>query len=315
MGFLVVERAGRARLPPLGCPAGVRYAWRRDMYADTAMCPGCHATSMVRFGRELLKCRTCGLAYCPEMPDPERVADLYGEDYFHGDEYFDYVQQRPALEANFRRRLRSIEPYLIKTAGLVELGCAYGFFLALAKDEVAWHAGFDVSQVAVDYATSALGVNASTQDFLKWRPSEPVGTVVMWDFIEHVATPEEFLKSASSVLRVGGHVVLTTGDIRALVPRVRGLRWRMIHPPTHLYYFTVPSMRVMMERHGLRIVHVSHPAVWRNARAMMEQVVQIRGDGALAALGRKITGLGIADRIDVPLNLWDIMEVVAVKIR
>jgi 2-polyprenyl-3-methyl-5-hydroxy-6-metoxy-1,4-benzoquinol methylase len=278
-------------------------------------CPGCRATDMVQFGPMLLKCNACGLAYYPEAPDAEALAELYGEQYFHGEEYHDYVAQRPALDANFRRRLQSVQAFLGPSAGVVELGCAYGFFLAMVADRVAWHVGFDVSRTAVEYARRELGVNATTDSFLDWEPSQPVSMVVMWDFVEHVGNPEAFLAKAASILDPGGHIVLTTGDIAALIPRIRGLRWRMIHPPTHVYYFTIASLSSVLERHGMRVVRVRHPAVWRNARAMLEQVVHSRPDGPVAKIGRSVAQSRVLDRIDLPLNLWDVMEVVAQKVR
>jgi SAM-dependent methyltransferase len=268
---------------------------------------------MARFGPALFKCNSCGLAYYAEAPDAGVLAQLYGEEYFHGEEYHDYVAQRPALDANFRRRLQSVQGFLPPTSGVVELGCAYGFFLAMVEGQVGWHIGFDVSQAAVEYARVELGVNATTESFLDWEPDRPVEMVVMWDFVEHVGNPEAFLAKAAGVLEPGGHIVLTTGDIAALIPRLRGLRWRMIHPPTHVYYFTIASLSSMLRRHGMRVVRVRHPAVWRNARAMLEQVVHRRGDGALAKVGRSLTQVGVLDKVDIPLNLWDIMEVVAVK--
>jgi SAM-dependent methyltransferase len=276
-------------------------------------CPACQGPSMRTFGPALVKCGSCGLAYYPEDMAPEVVSGLYGELYFHGDEYYDYVAQRPALDANFSRRLGSVGKYLPPNASVVELGCAYGFFLALIKDRVASHIGFDISEPAVAYARSTLGVNATTDEFLNWYPVEPIDMVVMWDFIEHVINPEAFLAHSAAVLKPGGYVVLTTGDIGAFVPRLRRLRWRMIHPPTHVYYFTVASLGAVMRRHGLQIVRVRHPAVWRNAHAMLDQVVRSRQHGIMRGLGRRVARLSWLQRLDVPLNLWDIMEVVAVK--
>ena len=282
-------------------------------YDDRPACPACGKEPTQRFGPDLLRCRYCGLAYYAVQMSSGTVAGLYGEDYFHGDEYYNYVEQRPALDANFRRRLRSIETYLQPNANIVELGCAYGFFLAIIRERVGSHIGFDISGPAVTYARDILGVKATTEDFLTWRSTDPVDMVFMWDFIEHVTEPEAFIAKCSAVLRPGGRIALTTGDIGAFVPRLRGVRWRMVHPPTHVFYFTVPALAAMMQRHGLKIVRVRHPAVWRNAYAMLDQVARARQHGVLADLGRHLPRLRWLQHIDVPLNLLDIMEVVAVK--
>ena len=61
----------------------------------------------------------------------------------------------------------------------------------------------------------------------------------MWDTIEHLKRPDLFVQKAAADLRPGGLIALTTGDIGSLNARLRGARWRMIHPPTHLHYFSV----------------------------------------------------------------------------
>ena len=57
----------------------------------------------------------------------------------------------------------------------------------------------------------------------------------LWDTIEHLAEPEAYLEKIAKSLPVGGWLFLTTGDIGSPMARARGSRWRMIHPPTHLY--------------------------------------------------------------------------------
>jgi hypothetical protein len=92
-------------------------------------------------------------------------------------------------------------------------------------------------------------------------------------------SPVELLEIvASRDLEPGGLLALTTGDIGSLNARLRGSNWRMIHPPTHLHYFSVQSITSLLKRHGIDTVHVipspidqNSCAHWRNPRDMMRQ--------------------------------------------
>jgi 2-polyprenyl-3-methyl-5-hydroxy-6-metoxy-1,4-benzoquinol methylase len=287
---------------------------------DQMPCINCGSDEWAGIDGDLIRCGTCRLVMAAEVPTDEVLAQLYQQEYFFGKEYSDYKADRPALEANFRRRLDELAPLFPAQARVLEIGCAYGYFLNLIKDDVAWHQGYDVSEDGVRYAVEELGVNAKHADFLLDEDiaAQSVDTVVMWDVVEHLRRPDAFIEKAARALRTGGHLVLTTGDISALVARVRGARWRMIHPPTHLYYFAPANLTDLLARYGLQVQKVSHPGISRNVGSAVNQIlVNRRAGGGRARVTEYVekavrrSGLG---RVNLSLNLRDIMEVVAVKV-
>jgi 2-polyprenyl-3-methyl-5-hydroxy-6-metoxy-1,4-benzoquinol methylase len=162
---------------------------------------------------------------------------LYGRHYFEGEEYRDYRAERPILEKHFRRRLKRLLQFVpnANKRHLIEIGCAYGFFLGVARYDFATVQGFDISAEAVNYARQQMGVSATTRDFLDYAPRDPVDVVCMWDTIEHLQHPHVYVEKLAQIMPRGGVVAVTTGDIESLVARLRGSRWRQIHP----YAFTL----------------------------------------------------------------------------
>jgi hypothetical protein len=130
----------------------------------------------------------------------------------------------------------------------------------------------------------------------------------MWDTIEHLDRPDLFVAKVARDLAPGGYFAFTTGDLGSFNARLRGRRWRMIHPPTHMHYFSVATARALLDRNGLDVVHVSHPGVTRTIGSMLYIVVALR-------LARRDWYQRIAhwpvNRHSVTLNLGDIMFVVA----
>jgi 2-polyprenyl-3-methyl-5-hydroxy-6-metoxy-1,4-benzoquinol methylase len=281
-------------------------------------CIVCEGKDFEDYSPGVIRCKTCGLVVASEIPTEKEIAAIYQQDYFFGMEYFDYQADRPALEGNFRQRMRSLSDMIKPEYSVVEIGCAYGYFLNLIKDKTAKHIGFDVTKDGVDFARKEFQVNATTDDFMKKKIQDnSVDSVFMWDVVEHLTHPDEYFDKIAKILKPGGRVAMTTGNVEALIPRIRKGKWRMIHPPTHVYYFSPETLTKLLSKYGLTVTSVRHPGVRRNAGSVFNQLI-----GNRKALGKSAWHLEAAyrlakslhlDRVNVPLNTLDIMELVAVK--
>lgn len=235
--------------------------------------------------------------------------ELYTERYFKGGEYVDYEREADALRRNFRTRVNELARRHPEGGRLWEIGCAYGYFLKEAGAHFI-AAGCDVAHEAVKFAAEKNGANAQCLDYLTYTPDAPFDVICLWDTIEHLPDPHLFLKKAFDDLRPGGTIALSTGDIGSFWARLRGRRWRQIHPPTHVHYFTCNSMRWLLRRLGYTQIRLRHPVFWRNLDTSLAKVV------AQKPYAHKIYALlrqsGMF-RINYPLNLFDLMTVYAVK--
>jgi len=252
----------------------------------------------------------CGFITADMSISEEELAALYGEDYFHGEEYRNYVSEEASLKDNFRRRIVTLQHLIpdLKQRELFEVGCAYGFFLDEVKNDVASARGIDISRDAIAHAREHKGVNAIAGNYAEYPIERPVGMLAMWDTIEHLPRPDVFIEKAAHDVAPGGFIAVTTGDIDSFNARMRGKHWRMIHPPTHMHYFSVATLSKLLERNGFEVVHVSHPGNARNLRSILHFILDLRlGWGGLY---RAIADWKIFD-LSISMNLFDIMFVVA----
>jgi SAM-dependent methyltransferase len=270
----------------LGCPAcGMRTA-QRFLYAKN----GC----------DVLECSRCGLARAQAAAfDP---AAYYTRAYFSGDEpdgYADYLGAEAVLRREFARTVEFIRRYR-RSGNLLELGCAYGFFLDEAKRHFAV-SGIELSEDAAAYCRRrGLAVETGTVDALGQSGRGPFDVIVMLDVIEHLPDPHATMDRVTRALAPGGIVVLTTGDFGSVAARTLRSGWRLMTPPQHLWFFTSRSIERLAWRAGLKVVAFDHP--WK--------IVPL----SLIAyhLGR-MTGVRLklpAGRIGMPINLFDAMRVV-----
>ncbi len=255
--------------------------------------------------REIVKCPNCFLVFYRKEIKTE---SLYLGDYFKGDEYRDYLADKPILQRNFKQRiklLRKIMPH----GRLFEIGSAFGFFLELAQEH--WEvAGIDITPEGVDFARSQLGLNVLLGDFMN-LPAEygRYDIICMWDTIEHLSQPVRVIEQAFRWLRPGGFLLITTGNIDSFMSRWRKANWRLIHPPTHLFYFSENTLSKAVEQAGFDFYDVSYVGNFRGLKSMFHGMFML--SNKKWDLLSQIFTLG--GKLDLPiyLNLYDIMLLIA----
>ena len=251
-------------------------------------------------------CRHCGLMTVNQRFPSEELKQFYQEDYFKGREYVDYVADKPAQQKTLRNHLRVVRRHVRPGGRLLEIGCAYGFFLELIREEYRGSVGVDVSSAGVAHAR-AQGLQAQEGDLLGLSFDQLFDGVCLWDTIEHLPNPREVIQRCAKLLKPGGHLFLTTGDFGAVLPRLQGLRWRQIHPPTHLFYFTRQSLRELCLRVGLEAVRFSTVTVHRRLGSVFQSLENFYGQsltGRVASFALRVTPRGILNWT-FPLNLGD----------
>lgn len=260
--------------------------------------------------RGLMACARCGFVTAGLELSEAELRQVYGRDYFHGLEYADYVAEADSLRLNFGRRLSTLDRFVgdARDKRLFEIGCAYGFFLEVARGRYRRAGGIDISAEAVAYARARLGLEVSEGDYLEHEGAAGADVFCLWDTIEHLHAPHEYVAKIARDIAPGGLLAITTGDIGSLNARLRGRRWRMIHPPTHLHYFATDSLRRLLDRHGFDVIHVEHPGQARTVRSILYISLALKaGRPALWRMAERLPGLGTS----LTLNLFDIMYVIA----
>lgn len=259
-------------------------------------------------GFPVARCR-CGLGrtIVPEGFDP---ASIYDAGYFEGgvaDGYADYGAAKGTLHAEARRALERLERHGARGGKLLEVGCAYGFFLdeAARRFEVT---GVEIAPSAADHARRS-GHHVVTGDAHAPELAErgPYDVAVLLDVVEHLPDPGAALATLAERVRPGGLLLLTTGDFGSRMARLTGKRWRLMTPPQHLWFFTQASLRATLARAGFEVLEANHPGKRVPVALALFQVARFLGPlGPIArAVARRAPGLAL------PVNLFDAVRVVA----
>jgi SAM-dependent methyltransferase len=255
---------------------------------------------------EIVRCPSCGLVFVgKQLSSPEEVAALYSENYFEGgvdQGYTDYRESEEVLRRQARRALRRLQRY--RPAGRVlEIGCAYGFFLAEAQRQYEAE-GVEISSFAARQAQQR-GLAVQHGDFLELSfPPDRYDVVCLFDCIEHLVDPHAYLQKTHTLLKPQGVLALTTGDISSLYARLAGKHWRLMSPPQHQFYFSRQTLSRLLHQTGFELLEISYP--WKLVPwPLMLYQLSPRLKALFGFVGRLPLGLYA--------NLFDAMFVIARK--
>jgi SAM-dependent methyltransferase len=273
-------------------------------------CPACGQVTEHRFcyrrnACDIWRCARCGIGRA-ETAGFEPAA-YYTGDYFsgaHSDGYADYLAAEPVLRREFARSAALLRRYC-PAGRLLDVGCAYGFFLQEAAPyyEVS---GIELAEAAAEYCRGrGLRVLSGVADEGNLARIGAVDVITLFDVIEHLPQPHDTLALCCRYLRPGGVILMTTGDFASLLARLAGSQWRLMTPPQHLWFFTPQSLRQIAASLGLAFERCDHPGKVVPLSLILFQLSRM--------LGLRGPTIGAASRIGIPINLFDAMRVVLRK--
>ena len=245
---------------------------------------------------QLVRCGACDLVYSDRMDVP---AALYDEAYDHHAAYQGYVEQaRSSAERlhvawAWQHFLRFARP----EGRLLDVGCATGAFMQVAKSRGWSAAGIDISPAAAKAAREVTGdeVHTGTLESCRFHSGSFDG-VTAWEVLEHVSRPRAFVAEVFRILRPGGVVALSTPNWRS--------RWERRaqddnrRPPYHLTYWSEgPAVRLLSDAGFVNVATREKPLAWAEEVgrwkwaylpvAIVRSVVLQQRANRLLMLGRK----------------------------
>jgi SAM-dependent methyltransferase len=256
-------------------------------------------------GYPIGRCEACGLGATQAGADFD-PSSIYDASYFKGDThdgYAGYGCSERVLRRDFRRVLKRLTRCGCDGGRLLEIGCAYGFFLLEAQRRFEVR-GVELSAHAAEACRSrGLEVHCGSVEDGCLKHQDPFDAAVMLDVIEHVEDPGGTLHAVREVLRPGGLLVITTGDWASLASRITRSAWRLMTPPQHLFFFSKPTLVRMLGRLGFEVIECSHP--WKLVPLSLVVFQLFRMLGLPKRAEPWLGNLGI------PVNLFDALRVVA----
>jgi SAM-dependent methyltransferase len=176
----------------------------------------------------------------------------------------------------FLQWAKSFEKLGCKNAGplrLMDIGCGTGGFLRFARAYGMEVYGFDASEAQAEFAKREhpnVRQAASPSEYVAslGDPEIRFDLATLWDVLEHLRCPAEYLASLRRILKPGGMLYVSTPNGRAMLWKHKvfsifdpewGRKWV---PWEHVFYFSMPSLISYLRRAGFDVVRTGAVACY-----------------------------------------------------
>lgn len=202
--------------------------------------------------RDIIRCRNCNLIFTDH--GSINLTDYYDNKY--SEKILNDFRMDIPHEAYAKRMLGKIEK-LIKIGRILDIGSGSGHFLyAAARNN--WQAlGVEFSETSFKHSKEVLGldvINADAEN-LELR-NRSFDVITLWDVLEHMKDPTAILKKAHSLLNSDGLLCLETPNASSVYHIVLGRRWASFEEYSHLYFFKLKSLKIILEKIGFKIINI-----------------------------------------------------------
>ncbi len=226
-------------------------------------CPLCHETygSVEHDLKEyrVFKCGACGILYNIDFRILDSASEIFSEDYYQIAQRsaFDHVLGDSKIDPS--RQMHEFGLEMVEKSGkgtLLDIGCAFGSFLSLAKNRGWIVKGIEISPYSSNVARHQ-GFDVQTSTLLDANISEgAIDCISFWDVIEHVEDVEANIAMSSKVLKPKGHLIITTDDYDGIVALIGKMLFllslkKWTYP---LSRFFIPYNTVYLKRKDLHSV-------------------------------------------------------------
>jgi 2-polyprenyl-3-methyl-5-hydroxy-6-metoxy-1,4-benzoquinol methylase len=248
------------------------------------VCPVCNKPRAVpvlaRFPEESYRqCPHCGIIYLARLGEPPIE---YEKDYFFSDykkQYGKtYLEDFPGLVEAGKRRLEHIKDILHfknknhgvhrvsrreKELSILDIGCAYGPFLAAAAECGFSPAGVEPASDAARYVQERLGFPcyngffpATNHDEIRKMSNNGSGgfdAITMWYVIEHFEEAGKVLQEIHRLLKAGGALAFSTPSFYGISGRKSLVSFLKNSPPDHYTIWNPKICAWILRRYGFRL--------------------------------------------------------------
>jgi 2-polyprenyl-3-methyl-5-hydroxy-6-metoxy-1,4-benzoquinol methylase len=233
-------------------------------------CPVCNATGIHPVLKvkdqtvsgeifDIWECNDCGLRFTQDVPDENAIARYYqSKDYISHTETSKGLINRLYLSVRKttlkkKRNLVSVITGL-KQGKILDLGSGTGAFMS-EMEKNGWQAiGLEPSDEAREVARKTYGVQLKTNDELLSLPANSFDAITTWHVLEHVHQLHQTIQQLRSLLKENGRLIIAVPNYTSLDAKLYKENWAAYDPPRHLYHFSPRSMKILIEKNGMKIL-------------------------------------------------------------
>jgi len=227
-------------------------------------CPACNKRDYQKYCKkytlDYVLCNNCQTVFINPRPTPAILDDFYqnSKNYKFWNKYIFPSSEGARRKKVFRPRAQLVrdlcKKYSNRKGTILEIGAGFGTFCEEIKRFKLFKRVIAVEPTPDLAATCRKrGIETIEERIEDTVINDKVDVVVSFEVIEHLFSPEAFLKGCSSVLRKGGIIMLTCPNIKGFdIVVLRELSSAV--DAEHLNYFHPGSLALLLKRSGFNVI-------------------------------------------------------------
>jgi SAM-dependent methyltransferase len=231
---------------------------RRVSAFSCPLCRGIKGTEFLNCGKYVLvECKKCGLV----SPNID-FTGLEKAEFYNDSDYVEDTKREILSTYEYRKKtyaperlnyiLRKIKDVKKEKIKLLDVGCGPGYFLSYLKDNKISYKGIELADFLVDVCRKK-GLNVEKIK-VEDEAKNAYNIVTLYDVLEHISRPVDFMNSISNALVKGGYVVVYTPNIHSVsYVLMKGMQNTLL-PFQHLCFYDKASVDYLCDKTGFKVV-------------------------------------------------------------
>jgi spore maturation protein CgeB len=207
---------------------------------------------------QLVSCSHCSLIYLDPRPGVSELGDYYPDGYeaYH----YSTTQQISSAEQWHARRMWNmqmdyVEKYLSNRGRLLDVGCATGEFMNIARDRGWQTLGIELIDKAAQVARGKYGLEVITGTLeTASLNANQFDVITLWDVLEHLSSPKAALQCCYQLLVDKGLLIFSIPNLSSFDRYLFGPAWIGWDPPRHFNLFTDDTLRCLFAQTGFTLI-------------------------------------------------------------
>ena len=213
----------------------------------------------------IAECNGCTLRFTQDVPDAASIGT-----YYKSENYISHTNSSQGLinrlyQSVRKRTLKKKRKLIEKETGInkgsmLDVGSGTGAFVSIMKQSGWQVTGLEPDADARSVCKQVYDIELAPINQLFELPPSSFDAITLWHVLEHVHDLTGYLAQLKSLLKQDGKLFIAVPNYRSMDAAIYAAHWAAYDVPRHLYHFSPASMRLLMEKHGLKVL--AYKAMW-----------------------------------------------------
>ncbi len=200
------------------------------------------------------KCDSCGFKFTNPIPQENEIGKYYESE--------EYISHSNTSKTIIDKLYQAVRKYTIKkkynlvkknATAILDVGSGTGEFLSFCKHKGLITKGIEPSDSARNFSIKNYKLDISEEKELDHLEEKSFDVITMWHVLEHVYHLNKRIEQIKRLLKEKGTIVIAVPNCSSYDAGKYQKYWAAYDLPRHLYHFTPNDIKLLMNKHGLKV--------------------------------------------------------------